>query len=59
MTPLTTPIFDFDLGHLRALTPPLTTPTPTPLLVKTTLFDHFINSHNYFLGKIWILLGES
>ena len=36
MTPLTTPIFDFH-QVISALTTPLTTPTPTPSLVKTSL----------------------
>ena len=36
MTPLTTPIFDFH-KVISALTTPLTTPTPTPSLVKASL----------------------
>ena len=36
MTPLTTPIFDFH-NVISALTTPLTIPTPTPSLVKTSL----------------------
>ena len=36
MTPLTTPIFDFH-KVISALTTPLTTLTPTPSLVKTSL----------------------
>ena len=36
MTPLTTPIFDFHY-FISALATPLTTPTPTPSLVKTNL----------------------
>ena len=36
MTPLTNPIFDFH-WVISALTTPLTTPTPNPSLVKTSL----------------------
>ena len=37
MTPLTTPIFDFHLVIRALITTPLTIPTPTTSLVKTSL----------------------
>ena len=47
MTPLTTPIFDFH-SVISALTTPLTTPTPAPSLVKTSLNRSFKVVH-FFL----------
>ena len=55
MTPLTTPILDFP-KVISALTTPITIPTPTRSLVKTSLGKIQVPTNSH---KVWATCGRT